>query len=292
MVMACSVMLAGIFVSSAFPETPNQPAIRSSATAIATEFPNASNTGVPDKTRLAEYSGPMTITANNTVIDSKLIRGELVIAAKNVTVRRSKLIGNIRNEHSDTSVTIVDSEIDGGRSFQPAVGYDNITMTGVNVHGARVSVLCGSNCLIENSWLHGQYLKPDSGWHVDGYLSNGGENVVLRNNTLECEPQGNASGGGCTAPAASFGDFAPLRNITFDGNLFVATPGSYCLYGGHNPDKPHGANPTMIVIKNNVFQRGHNRKCGIWGAVTSFNRTGNGNIFLNNTWNDGLPLYR
>jgi hypothetical protein len=256
-----------------------------------TTFPDASNTGVPDGVTLTAYAGPMTITRGGTIIDAKIIRGMLVIAADNVVIKRSKLVGNVDADRPDVHITILDSEVDGGASWRPAIGYRNITMSRVNVHGARASVLCGSNCLIEDSWLHGQYLKPGSNWHVNGYISNGGTNVVIRHNTLACEPLDNSNGGGCTGPASSFGDFGPLRNITYDGNLFVAGPGGFCLRAGYNPGKPYGRDPTGIAIKNNVFQRGANRKCGVWGAVTSFRRSGVGNVFSNNKWDDGKPVY-
>jgi hypothetical protein len=257
---------------------------------IPTSFPDASNTGVPAGISLTDYTGPMTITNPGTVIESKTIHGRLVIAADNVTIKQSKLIGNIDADHPGIHVTIIESEIDGGTSKAPAVGYSDITMTRVNVHGSRVSVSCGSNCLIEDSWLHGQYLEPGSDWHVNGYISNGGSNIAIKHNTIACEPENNTNGGGCTGPGASFGDFAPLQNITYDSNLFVAGPGGYCLYGGYDPKKPYGGSPTGIVIINNVFQRGANHKCGVWGAVTSFNRSGVGNIFTNNKWSDDAPV--
>jgi hypothetical protein len=254
-------------------------------------FPGASNTGVPAGVTLTAYNGPMTITQAGTVIDAKTIRGALVIAADNVTIKRSKVVGRIDSDRPGVHVTILDSEVDGGTWKGPAIGYDNITMSRVNVYGSRVSVLCGSNCLIEDSWLHDQYLEPGSDWHVNGYVSNGGSNVVVRRNTIACEPAGNSNGGGCTGPGASFGDFAPLHNITYDGNLFVASPGGYCLHAGLNPSKPYGSDPTGIVIQNNVFQRGANAKCGIWGAVTSFKASGTGNVFSNNKWDDGRTVY-
>jgi hypothetical protein len=239
----------------------------------------------------AHDTGPMTLTQAGTIIEAKSIRGRLTIAANNVVIKRSKLVGIIDSDRAGVHVTILDSEIDGGTSKAPAVGYGDITMCRVNVYGSRVSVLCGSNCLIEDSWLHGQYLAPGSDWHVNGYLSNGGSNVVVRHNTITCEPQDNSNDGGCTGPGASIGDFAPLRNITYDGNLFVAGPGGFCLRAGHDPGKLYGNDPTGIVITNNVFQRGANGKCCVWGAVTSFNASGAGNVFSNNKWDDGTTVY-
>ncbi len=271
--------------------TPANAQSNTSYSASGTErFPDATNTGVPSGTILTPYDGPMTIAKAGTTIDSKVILGRLVIAANDITLTRSKLVGNIDSDRQGVDVTIVDSEIDGGQSSAPAIGYNNITLRRVNVYGSRVSVLCGSNCLIEDSWLHGQYLSPGSNWHVNGYVSNGGSNVVVRHNTIACEPQDNSNGGGCTGPGASFGDFEPLRNITYDGNLFVAGPGGFCLHAGHNPSKPYGKDPTGIVVKNNIFQRGANRKCGVWGAVTSFKASGIGNIFSNNKWDDGTMV--
>jgi hypothetical protein len=80
--------------------------------------------------------------------------------------------------------------------------------------------------------------------------------------------------------------------VTVDGNLFAANNSSisYCLYGGHDPAKRYGSNPTGIRVTNNVFERGANRKCGVYGPVTSFSSSGTGNIWSNNTWDDGAAV--
>jgi hypothetical protein len=251
-------------------------------------FPNASNTGVPAGTALSAYTGPCTITVANTVIDAQTVTcGTLTITA-NTTITRSKVNGVVDNS-SGATLNISDTEIDGGHDNQPALGFDHINASRLNVHGARQSSTCSDYCVIQDSWFHGQYLQPGSNWHVNGWISNGGTNVTLRHNTLACEPGDNGVGGGCTGPAAAFGDFGPLANITFDRNLFVAGPGSYCLYAGYDPSKPYGSNSTNIVVTNNVFQRGANGKCAYYGAVAAF-MPGSGNIFANNTWDDGTAL--
>jgi hypothetical protein len=227
----------------------------------------------------------MTVTEDGTTIDSSRVRGTLVIEAA-VTITRSLVEGNIDIDHPGASLTILDSEVDGGATSAPAIGFSDITMRRVEVRGARVSVLCGSNCIIEDSWLHSQHMESDSDWHVNGYLSNGGSDVVIRHNTLDCQ----APDGGCTGPAAIFGDYAPLKNITFDNNLFVSGPGGHCLRLGHDPGKRFGSNPTGIVATDNVFHRGRNGTCGLWGPVTSFLETGTGNVWADNVWDDGAPI--
>lgn len=226
----------------------------------------------------------MTITSATT-IDAKTISGTVVVKAP-LTITRSKIIGNFDVDYTGGTLNLSDSEVNGGTNQAPAVGYGDITMRRVEVTGSRVSVLCGNNCDIRDSWLHAQYMAPGTAWHVNGYVSNGGLNVVVQHNTIACDVQDNNNGGGCTGPAASFGDFQPLANITYDSNLFVASPGGYCLAAGFNPSKPYGSNPTNIRITGNVFQRGPSRKCASFGPVTSF-LAANGNVWTGNTWDDG-----
>ncbi|MFF0816094.1 hypothetical protein ACFYVR_13220 [Rhodococcus sp. NPDC003318] len=260
--------------------------LHASALTVQNGFPGPSDTGVPAGAVLTAYDGPMTITVPGTVIDARIIRGTLHVDAPGVTVTRSMIAGNIDLDEPTSTLVLEDVEVDGAPTWQPAIGFNNITMRRVEVEGARVSVLCGSNCTIEDSWLHGQYLEPGTDWHVNGYLSNGGSNVLLRHNTLVCDAPENSAEGSCTGPAASFGDFEPLRNITYERNLFAAGPGAYCLYAGYNPDKPFGSDPMGIVVTNNIFERGPNGQCASYGPVASF-QAGPGNVWAGNRWDDG-----
>jgi hypothetical protein len=154
--------------------------------------------------------------------------------------------------------------------------------------GGGTSVNCAEKCLIEDSWLHGQYLTPGTDQHLGGFLSNGGNgDIIVRHNTIHCEPRDNVQGGGCSGDGQIYGDFGPLKNITFDGNLFLATPGGYCASFGNNPGKPYGSNSTYIVVTGNVFGRGSDRTCGAFGPVTAFRRNGEGNVWSGNVWEDG-----
>lgn len=258
-------------------------------------FPDASNTGVPAGTALTAYTGPMTITTTGAVIDSKLITGGLAIRATGVTVKNSKVVGSIDADNGG-SVAILDTEIDNGHSSVAGVTQDNVTMRRVNVHGGRQSVTCGSNCDIQDSWLHGQ-TADDPSWHDNGYISNGGSNVLLRHNSIACEGANPV----CTGPVALFGDFAPISNVTIDGNLILSTSqsgtlvGAYCLYGGADPGKAYPT-PTSVRITNNVFQKGagvgsnSSARCAYYGAVTSLGSAANGNTFTGNVYDDGTPV--
>ncbi|HEX6869743.1 MAG TPA: hypothetical protein VF163_01485 [Micromonosporaceae bacterium] len=272
------------------PSTPGARPTRSAAAPpLLVGFPNGSNTGVPAGTRLVRYTGPCTITTANLVIEAKEVRCKVVVKAKGVVIRRSLVLGPV-DSSTNGSLLIEDSEVNAGTAYEPAVGYRNVTVRRGNIHGGQASVNCHTNCLIQDSWLHGQYLPPDGQWHLDAFLSNGGSNVQIIHNTLACDAKENAVGGGCTANAAVFGDFGPLNGYTFDRNLFVAsTEMPYCFYGGTEPQKPYGSQTQAIVVTNNVFQRGSNGKCAYYGPDTSFDPSRPGNRWSNNVWDDGTP---
>ncbi|HWZ65231.1 MAG TPA: hypothetical protein VNX65_00355, partial [Patescibacteria group bacterium] len=258
-------------------------------------FPDGSNTGVPVGTKLATYSGPCTITATNTVIDSKIVTCDLDIQATNVIIKNSSLKGQVALRSNlagatQWSFTIQDSEVDGGTPQLPAVSGINITVLRTNIHGGAASVHCdelaSSHCDIQDSWLHGQYMPTGANWHLSAFSLKGGYNVTLRHNTLICEAQWN-NVGGCTADIDLIPDFAPVSHVLVDNNFLGASLGEgYCAYGGDGLSKPY-PHADHVVFQNNVFARGSNKLCGSYGPITNFNSSGTGNQWVHNTWEDG-----
>jgi hypothetical protein len=165
-------------------------------------------------------------------------------------------------------------------------GY-NLTARRVDVTGGQHSFQCNNNCEVTDSWLHDQY-NPDGGsFHNNAFISNGGRNMVIRHNTLHCTSILNSNDGGCSGDLSLFGDFDPIDNVTIDNNYLRANNSSisYCLYGGASDSKPYQA--TNVKVTNNVFERGANRKCGVYGPVTSFDRNAAGNQWSGNVWDSG-----
>ena len=82
-----------------------------------------------------------------------------------------------------------------------------------------------------------------------------------------------------------------MTDVLVQGNLLKANNSSisYCAYGGHNPGKNY-PNSTYIRYIDNVFERGANRKCGVYGPVTSFNPSAAGNVWSGNVWDSGEPV--
>lgn len=254
-------------------------------------WPGPDNTGVPPGTQLEPYDGPCTIQEDGVVIDSKIVDCDLRLLAADIVIRKSKVNGTIYNdENLDFSFRLEDSEVDAGAAQQPAVWHTNMTIVRSNIHGGQTSVSCWQNCTVEDSWLHGQQITPGISQHLGAFLSNGGAGVVLTHNTIVCDSPGDGQDGGCSGDINLFGDFEPISDVTVINNFLGAnTAISYCIYGGEASSKPF-PHADHVRFHDNVVERGDNGKCGGYGPVTSFDIEGEGNEWVNNTWDDGSPL--
>jgi hypothetical protein len=257
---------------------------------LPTGWPGPDNTGVPAGVRLTPYTGPCTISTPQTLkgIDARSCEA-ILVRSRDVVIVES-LLPRVDTTEGDASVALVDSEVEAGTWVDGAVWGSNITLTRVEVTGASASVHCADNCEVTDSWLHEQFNTPGASFHLNAFISSGGSNILLRHNTMACTPQVNDTDGGCTADVSVFGDFAPMRKVTIDHNLFVANPTGvpWCLYAGYDPGKPYGSSPSDIVVTDNVFERGDTGHCGKFGAATSF--LSRGNTWSGNAYDDGTPV--
>lgn len=256
-------------------------------------WPYAGNTGVPAGTALSNYSGPCSISSN-TVIQNKTVNCALQMYNNaTLTIKNSVVNGFIENTYSNGTgkLIIEDSNVNAGAWSDGALWGSYITANRVNVTGGQHNVHCEDACSISNSWLHDQYNPAGGSYHNNAFLSNGGTNMTVTHNTLHCTAILNATDGGCTGDLVLLGDFAPITYVSVQSNLFMANNSSisYCTYGGWAPGKPY-PDAHHVVYQNNVFQRGANGKCGVYGAVTSFNIGAAGNVWQNNRWSDGTIL--
>ena len=262
-------------------------------------YPGPTCTGVPAGIALTTYTGPLVVTAANTVIDSKVINcGDLTIRAANVTIRNSKINCNVVLDgdtagSSGWSLTIEDSEVDAGAKDLPAIGTANVTVLRSNIHGGHNGLQCDEKtvfCVLQDSWIHGQYQPQGVDSHLGGFLSDGGKNISLIHNLIVCDAKVNNVGGGCTGDINFIPNFSAISGALIQDNLLGANvDSSFCTYGGEKSTSPTPHSDHM-VYKNNVFQRGSNRKCGAYGPVTGFNASGPGNQWVNNRWDDGTAV--
>lgn len=259
-------------------------------------WPGPDNTGVPAGTTLTPYTGPCTITAANTVIDAKSIDCDLVIKASNVKITRSKITGSVATDEESTgySFELSDSFVDRGNEPGTGVGAVNFKATRVHVIGGTRSMHCWHDCEITDSYVHGQ-LKDDTGTHHESGMRMG-QSATFRHNTIVCDAPDVPPDAGCSADLTGYGDFGPVQNNTLEKNLFGASTAGYCTYGGSTQGKPYSSGTNHIVFRDNVWQRGTKPGqggaffCGYYGSNTSFDPDLPGNVWSNNTFDDGSEV--
>ena len=232
------------------PSAPTTSAPQPPTSAPSTGKPGASNTGVPAGTTLTRYTGPRTITAAGTVIDSKDVSGGLVIRAKNVTIRNSKI-------HDDPSAvagvfvdgggsaTIVDSEI---YNFEVGITYSNWTALRVDIHDITFDGMkMSSNARLQDSWVHDP--KPTSDAHWDGVqVQNGVVNTVIQGNFID------ASGADTNTALFLTPDLGPSTDgpLTVTGNWLDGGNFTVAILDGNNGEYYI----KKISVTNNRFGHG------------------------------------
>lgn len=259
-------------------------------------YPDKDNTGVPPDVELEPYAGPCTLVETTVLsgVDATGVCPAIVVQAPDVRIEDSR-VPRVENTATQVdasfSVEVVDSEVVAGEWIGGAVWGSNLTVRRTEITGGQHSVHCGSHCVVEDSWLHDQFNPDGEAAHNNAFITNGGTDMVVRHNTLHCTAKLNATGGGCTADLSLFGDFEPVKDVLVEDNLLKANAesASYCAYGGDAPGKPF-PEATGIVFRGNVFERGSNDMCGVYGPVTSFNAGSAGNVWQDNTWDDGTAL--
>ncbi len=292
-------------------------------------WPGPSNTG-PNaaENTMAAYSGSCTVTAANTVIDSKVVNCSplnITSTASGTIIKNSYIKGGVINEGS-ASFTIQDSLLDNAVSYPACsdanhdgkadcsagryacgdpnnqttdcgVGYQNFTILRTEIMNTNRAAYCEKSCTIQDSYFHGTNLWPDATDLAHASSVRNEQYLTLKHNALGCDYQGPFPNGelGCSADMSGYPDFAPIMHDTIDSNLFLANNAGagFCVYGGGTAGKPFSGNAnsaTYIVFTNNVFQRGANGKCGSYGAVTDFITGRIGNVWNNNKYDNGTTV--
>jgi hypothetical protein len=251
-----------------------------SPSAPAGGFPSAANTGVPSGTTLTKQTGNLVIRQDGTVIDAVDLTGSIDVYANNVTIRRSKISGTnwwgVYLREGYANLTVEDSEIFGNGVQQMEYG---ISSSGGTVTALRNNVHTISNGidvpigLIEDNYVHDP--KYFDGDHTDMIMSEGGapagSTLTIRHNTaVNTLDQ--------TGAIALFADWGPQHDVQVENNLLIG--GGYSFYGGD-------VGSSNLHVTGNVFGREVWPNGGHWGPIAHWDETGPGNVFQNNTWEDG-----
>ena len=247
-------------------------------------WPTGANTGVPAGTTLRP-SGSITVTTPGAVIDSLLVTGTITVLANNVTIMRTKVVGDgiFNGDDAYSGTKIIDTEIDGQKrsGYTRGISYSDYSCVRCNIHGVGQGIAASNNVELRDSWIHdliGEGDPANGGSHNEAVLSNGGTNITVVNNRLD-----SGSGPQFSSSLSLYGDFAPVRDVLVQGNLFNG--GGYCVYAGSAPGKPYPVAFNTRFIDNS-FGRSVFAKCGYYGPATAYQAV-NGNQWLGNRWQDG-----
>jgi hypothetical protein len=244
---------------------------------------------------LTNYTGSCVLNTAVT-ITGKIFNCDVVIQAK-VTIKNSLINGQIHIDSDNPAtqynlnwfLTLQDSEVNMGLIQEPVVYEGAMDLLRDDIHGGITSVQCGdkaAQCVIHDTYMHGQLIQVNSNWHLGGFHSIGGTNYDLTHNYVACDQTATyGSDGGCSGDIVFIPTPPTLISQALINKNFMASNTSlaYCLYGG---DRPPDYLATHMTITNNIFARGTNNKCGAFGPVAATN-TGSTNVWSGNVWENG-----
>jgi hypothetical protein len=259
-----------------------------SRSAVPAGWPSTANTGVRPGVRLATRNGTVKVTRNGAVVQGLEIHGDVVVLARNVTIRNCRIIGGgswgiLQRQEAGGGLTVEDTEIVGGGGAPLEFGVLNysgmVTVRRTEVH-TMMSAVQTSQGLIEESYFHDP--KDFPGAHVTLVASNSGPrsgmSLVVRHNTI-LNPVDQ------TAAVALYQDFGLNHDVLVQNNLLAG--GGYTVYGG----KGKYGTPYNIRFVGNVFSRRYYPKGGSFGWGATWDGSGRGNVWQGNVWQEtGKPV--
>jgi hypothetical protein len=258
-------------------------------------YPDATNTGLRPGTALVSKTGNVSIRADGTVIDGWDLEGSLDIYADNVTVRNSRIttrnwwginqragVSGLRVEDVDI-VGVPGEGIDGGGTdwaVSNAGGSLTVLRTDMSLTGDGVNTDTG---LVADNYVHdlAEFTAADGKWwHNDGIQAGAGSaaGLTVRHNTVLNPAPPDRGGDGAIA---LFQDWGDMFNVVVDDNLVAG--GGYVLRGG-------GPGTRNLKFTNNVVSRQYYLAGGYWGPAAAFDKSGSGNVWSGNRFEDGKPI--
>lgn len=217
--------------------------------AILSARAGASTTGVPAGTTLRP-SGPLHITVPGTVVSGLDVAGCVVVAADDVTIRRSRIrCGDaprnrvLMTEGTPQRLLVEDVEIDGRGTTDIGVDVSNATLRRLQVHRVNDGVRLGKDVTLTGSWVHSLVRKGDL--HPDAVQGISAERVVIRGNTLDARGAVAGEWGNAAIQLGSEAGTMISQDVTIEGNY---------LSGGNCTLNVSGAiDARAITIRSNRF---------------------------------------
>ena len=238
------------------------------ASTIPTGFPNASNTGVPAGTALTNYTGPMTVSTDGTVIEGKIINGSLRITGDNVVIKNCIItFGGYWGVDAEgaKNITIQNCDIVGpGYSFtsnSAILGSGNFIGNDISKVENGITLQGGAS-IVKGNYIH-DLQSAGSDPHYDGMQVYGGQDgVLIEGNTILARD---------TSDIFIANLFGAVNNVTVNHN-YLAGADIGIRVEGTKSSSPI----TNVAITNNYVEKGH------WGYynIEKASPTMSGNILF------------
>ncbi len=278
---------------------------------------NECNTGVPAGHALAEVASTIIVTEawiRSSNGGSRAIRNRhflsgagLVISVDGFTVQYCRFsgVGGFTTNANDgrsslgKNIQILDCEFDGNHENgggDVAVGGSDLTLKRVWVHRWPRAMWVGEgNIWVEECYMH-DLTVDGSGAHIENiYVAGGANQTYVRNKLISNRVPINGGTAGISASLAIYNEgwapFPDLDHILVENNYFESD-GGYAIYGGacvSKLPKPYAKN---TVVRGNIFGRGIQRRCGVYGTSTAFDPAQPGNLWEGNTWGPPGPFWQ
>jgi hypothetical protein len=196
-------------------------------------YPDETCTGVPAGTTLTTVNGDVTLSTAGEVYQNKLVKGQIIVRAPNVTIKNTKIMLGTNGadagiDSESTGLLIQDVEVDCGMQIgHTGITWGNYTALRANVHGCDNAIWAEQNATIQDSYEHDEIpYDPVRDPHTDGVqVPSGAANITIKHNRLY----------GNYIDQNSFGNSAITNgsgesNILIQDNLLAG--GGYTLYCG------------------------------------------------------------
>lgn len=210
----------------------------------APKFPDLTCVGVPSSVTLTPYTGPNPVTADNAVIDGKLITGGIEVRGANVTIRNSRItdaavaVLDNNTSYGKAPLHLEDSEVDCGGVGGSGIVEANITIRRVWIHGCENGMSITQNIDMRDSYISALIDLGGTEAHEDGVQFGSGH----------WDPA-------CVGTGCSMG-FAPgALNITFIHNTIFGMNGDGSFGTSGFIMNPNGID-TNILIQGNLLAGG------------------------------------
>lgn len=216
--------------------------------------------------------------------DSCRFNGTLVIAAANVKVTRSMVLGGHVEGVSGADLrgaTFTDVLISGpGNDGSSAIGNNNYTCLRCNVTGGNRGFALGHNVVVQDSYAHDFWVQPSTqnSAHQTAISSHGGNNYQILHSNLRC----NSDHYACSAGFSFYAEDEDINDVLIQNCRITTDAGYGMLFGTFIQGKPYGITNTRVL--NNVIDSDEFGPIGDWPGNQA------GNVFSGNVRANGQPI--